>query len=228
MSDDITKLCADSLRAFAENKYGVKLKSSHAHELVAGFFGYKSKAALLADSQHPLSNLRQAEFIVFDPSTTDFVSQRLLDFGYGHRLFDFGYGEPKAYPLADCFRATLKAEKWFAEKNFLTFREVAIHIAEQRLHQRLKMLGINPASFEWNIDGNMMYWRDKGVAYLEAGVSYPTNSSEPLWYSKYTIHVSRVAVNIGYGNPEVVEHLFSGEARKNAFHENNPFMRVLP
>ncbi len=44
MDDDISKLCADFLRANHEG-----LRASHARELVAAFFGYKSHAALLAD-----------------------------------------------------------------------------------------------------------------------------------------------------------------------------------
>lgn len=59
----ITKLCADHLRAFVNDNHGVKLKASHAHELVAAFFGYKSRAALLADTRHPLSNLTSAALI---------------------------------------------------------------------------------------------------------------------------------------------------------------------
>ena len=43
MQRDISKLCADSLRALANEKYGIKLKSAHAHELVAAYFGYRSK-----------------------------------------------------------------------------------------------------------------------------------------------------------------------------------------
>jgi hypothetical protein len=66
--EHITKLCADSLRAFCLNKYGIQLKSSHAHELVAAYFGYSSRAALLADTKCSIGNLRDAEFIVLTPT----------------------------------------------------------------------------------------------------------------------------------------------------------------
>ena len=49
MQHDIPKLCADSLRSFLSDNHGIKLKSGHAHEIVAAFFGYKSKISLLAD-----------------------------------------------------------------------------------------------------------------------------------------------------------------------------------
>jgi len=65
---EITKLCADSLRAFTQNNYGIQLKSSHAHEIVAAYFGYSSRAALLADTICPISNLKQAEIVFLSPT----------------------------------------------------------------------------------------------------------------------------------------------------------------
>ena len=73
---DITKICADRLRTFSKN-HGIKLKASHAHELVAAFFGYQSRAALLADTQCPMKNLTQANIII-EPSIA-FSEQRRKD-----------------------------------------------------------------------------------------------------------------------------------------------------
>jgi hypothetical protein len=42
------KLLAMHLRVFA-NQNGAKLKNCHAHEIVAAFFGYKSRASLISD-----------------------------------------------------------------------------------------------------------------------------------------------------------------------------------
>lgn len=69
MKLDITKACADSLRAFTQNNYGIQLKSSHAHELVAAYFGYSSRAALLAEKQCPIVNLTDADIIILNPPT---------------------------------------------------------------------------------------------------------------------------------------------------------------
>jgi len=63
----IAKFCADYLRAFTNN-HGVKLKSGHAHELVAAFFGYKSKAAMQADTLCSIENIGKAEIFVLTPS----------------------------------------------------------------------------------------------------------------------------------------------------------------
>lgn len=61
------KRCADTLRVFSENQ-GIKLKASHAHEIVAAFFGYKSKAAMDTDNTCSVDNLSQANIYVLTPS----------------------------------------------------------------------------------------------------------------------------------------------------------------
>jgi len=64
MQSDITKACADYLRDMYDQN--PKLKSSHAHELVAAYFGYSSRAALLADSKFPIENLGKATLFIPD------------------------------------------------------------------------------------------------------------------------------------------------------------------
>jgi hypothetical protein len=63
---DITKLCADFLRNHLATQYSHKLKSSHAHEIVAAFFGYRSRAALLSDIDYPVSALSTATVLAPD------------------------------------------------------------------------------------------------------------------------------------------------------------------
>ena len=77
MQRDISKLCADSLRALAKEKYGTKLKSAHAHELIAAYFGYRSKNALLADENYPISALAQSEIVV--TMSDEFFNKRRMD-----------------------------------------------------------------------------------------------------------------------------------------------------
>ncbi|MGV2168805.1 hypothetical protein [Agrobacterium tumefaciens] len=60
------KDCADYLRAAYRNMTGEKLRSSHAHELVAAYFGYGTAAALQADVTFPLSSLEEAEILIPD------------------------------------------------------------------------------------------------------------------------------------------------------------------
>ena len=83
MKHDIAKLSADSLRSYFIDKYGIKVKSGHAHEIVAAFFGFKSRIAMLADKNQIVNNW-EAEFILLDPPiyfildpTISLINQRL-------------------------------------------------------------------------------------------------------------------------------------------------------
>ncbi len=66
MPIDISKACSDFLRSEVAANGGEKLKASHARELVAAFFGYKSHAALLAEKVYPLEDLGKADVLVPD------------------------------------------------------------------------------------------------------------------------------------------------------------------
>lgn len=66
MSTDLSKLCADYLRTSYASQTGSKLKASHARELVAAYFGYKSHAALTAEKSYPIDNLEDAGILIPD------------------------------------------------------------------------------------------------------------------------------------------------------------------
>lgn len=209
MQQDITKLCADNLRTFTNDNFGIKLKASHAHELVAVFFGYKSRAALLTDTHHPLDNLRQAEFIIFDPSTTDFANQRLKDFQYDNL---------NAHQLAECFYSTLLAEKWLLERVHPSFRDLAIHIAEQRQDQKMAMWRMNPP-MKWDIKEDLQ-WDSNEDAVLTADVGYRANTGERLRDSKYVVRLKLVSANLGYKIDDIHETRYTGNFRKEGFPED--------
>ena len=125
MKLNITKACADSLRAFTQNNYGIQLKSSHAHELVAAYFGYASRAALLADQNFPIGNLTEAESIILNPPTL-LVDQRLKTFE------NLPSGLPASDVLAEGVYAPLVADEKFSGKMWPGFREAAIALSDER------------------------------------------------------------------------------------------------
>ncbi|HEY9777204.1 MAG TPA: hypothetical protein V6C81_25805 [Planktothrix sp.] len=59
MADDVSKLCSDFLREWYPG-----LKTAHARELVAAYFGYKSHAALLSDKGNSLEFLEIAAVLI--------------------------------------------------------------------------------------------------------------------------------------------------------------------
>jgi hypothetical protein len=75
---NISKICADFLRTTTLSKTTEKLKATHAHELVAALFGYRTHAALLADQEYPLDQLEQADIFAPDVSL---MNKRREDLG---------------------------------------------------------------------------------------------------------------------------------------------------
>lgn len=126
MQQDIIKLCADSLRSFTLEKYDIKLKAAHAHELTAAYFGYSSKNAMLADTLHPMSNLNQAKIIVMAPDV--FIDKRRKELeGLPSEL-------PDSYALGEGVYAPLfsKAHWSSAFPPFRSFMSLVKFMAEER------------------------------------------------------------------------------------------------
>ena len=69
---NVSKLCSDHLRV-THNTQSTKLKASHARELVAAYFGFKSHAALLACRFIEL----QARKVIPDPPLMQSRRERL-------------------------------------------------------------------------------------------------------------------------------------------------------
>lgn len=122
----VTKLCADSLRSFSKEKFGIDLKSSHSHELIAAYFGYSSRAALLADTKCPVSNLRQAELIVLTPTAQIKERRNKLN------------GLPKNLPenLAEGVFLPLYEGKLIMHKIWPTLEELGKALADQYLKSK--------------------------------------------------------------------------------------------
>ena len=193
MQQDILKLCADSLRSFTLEKYGIKLKAAHAHELTAAYFGYSSKNALLADTRHPMSNLNQAKIIVMAPD--DFIDQRrkVLE-GLPSEL-------PDSYVLGEAVYAPLfSKDQWTsAFPPFRSFMSLVKFMAEERgIIQSGILYGVPRHHILDEKDSNQSvlltvkhaHKADNGNMYVDAAT---------------TVELPRVAGRIGYGLANISE-----------------------
>ena len=203
---DISKLCADSLRAFFGEDYGIKLGAAHAHELVAANFGYESRAALLADTKYPLSNLKEAETVVSPP--LDVLELRIK------RLLGESPALPDAPSVSKRVYSVLVAEKWILGTAFSSFEELATLTAKEHLDRRWKKFGLNSTSIKLDVDVDVDLGADSVL--LTALMSRPPSEQvqERLREMKVSIKISRVAANLGYGKPESYESRYTGGARK--------------
>lgn len=198
----ITKLCADHLRTFINDNHAIKLKSSHAHELVAAFFGYKSRAALLADTQYPISNLQQAEIIVMVPDTV--IDQRRKE------LQELPSELPDSYALGEGVYAALFSDKWWSSPYppFRSFEKLAIFLADKHARQGLSWK-TDPAPERENVT---VEFTDSGVL-LTVSRLYQIAAEKPLFgvankkNITTIIKIPRVAGHIGYGKPDISRNI---------------------
>jgi hypothetical protein len=189
MDFEISKACADSLRAFTQKNYGIQLKSSHAHELVAAYFGYASRASLLADKQFPIGNLTDAEIIILNPSTP-LVDQRLKTLG------NLPSGLPPSEILSEGVYAPITADEQFSGKIWPNLHDVAMTLMEERA-QEFRMFGTNIGEMDWISEVDIKTTEPDSL--VTVIFDYPA----PLRYSKVEITLRRVAGGVGYNKLEV-------------------------
>ena len=201
MKLEITKACADSLRTFIQNNYGIQLKSSHAHELVAAYLGYSSRAALLADKAFPIDRLRNAEIIVLG-GRTHFVEQRLKT------LENLPAGLPSGDILVEGLCAAIIDSEDFSGKIWNDLQEVAIAYADNRAFEKLEMFGIDPIELD--------FLKSFELKVLETDMlmtviyDFPARAKKPQRHSSVKVTLPRFAAGIGFGIPTVLPTFYAG------------------
>lgn len=201
----IAKLCADHLRAISNN-YGIKLKSGHAHELVASFFGYKSKAALLSDTLSPIENIGQAQIFVLIPSS--FIEERRKC------LEDLPSDLPDTYTLGEEMFTFLASQKMLLGNSFPSW----VHLAEALTNEYLQKNGnlilpqnFGPSENARNIFNKPVYEFNPKIETIDNEVKLTV--SNRYYGSSYvnfqpidvvlTIKLPRIAGHFGYAKPEI-------------------------
>lgn len=200
MKLEISKACADSLRAFTQNNYGIQLKSSHSHELVAAYFGYASRAALIADKQSSIDNLTDAEVIVLNTSMP-FVEQRLKT------LENLPFNLPPGNVLAEGVYAPIISDGQFKGRIWSDLHEVAMALTNERA-QTFEMFGTDLKGPDTVAD--LVISTKNSDVLLTVTFKYPANADKPLRHSAVEITLSRVAGSIGYKKSKVLPVFYKG------------------
>ena len=208
MNPEITKACADSLRAFTENNYGIQLKSSHAHELVSAFFGYSSRAALLADKKCPIGNLNDAEIIILN-NPIPLVEQRLKT------LKGLPSGLPSSDILAESVYAPIATNEQLSKKIWKDFHKMAIAYAEDRVFHNEKMItmmgidgGFDQRELDWLIRVDIKTMENDVL--LTVTYDYPAKAKKPFRHASVAVTLPKIAGGIGYSEPKVLPTFYGG------------------
>jgi hypothetical protein len=202
----VTKFCADHLRAFSAN-HGVKLKSGHAHELVAAFFGYKSKAAMLVDALNPETNLAQVNILVLIPSS--FVAERLAC------LEGLPADLPDIYALGEEMFVKLISQENLSFRVFASLAHLAEILTTEYLHKHGDL--ILPPKFKMSQTSNDIFFKPQyefnpeiitSDSDLELIVTntYSTENTVRFQGSidiKVAIRLHRIAGRVGYSRADI-------------------------
>lgn len=204
MEQDIFKICVDSLRTLTNEKYNIKLKAAHAHELVAAYLGYSSKNAMLADTKYPIRNLDQAEIIVSTPD--DFIDQRRKN------LQELSPDLPDSYTLGEEVYAPLFTDELWTSSYppFRSFKTLAKTLVENNDAYQSVIKHYDGVPLHHIVDVNS----SENDVILNVIHSYGDITGKSTRDGQTTITLPRVSGRIGFGKPKISVGTFSGGARR--------------
>lgn len=192
----IVKLCADDLLTIINNNYSIKLKASHAHELVAAFFGYKSNAALLADTIAPISNLLQANIIVLASSQSIDERRKTLQ--------DLPPELPENQVLGEIVYSTLLSNKCLLNAPWAAYEPFALFLADEYLReQKMDKLYRAPVREGVSIENADNYKHLLVSRFYQLPVANATAFMVGEIEITTSIKLQLIAGRIGYGKPEI-------------------------
>ena len=124
MSIDISKSCSDIIRSNYAGLTGGKMKASHAREMVAAIFGYKSHVALISESAYPLESLQSAKYLAPDLTLLD--KRRKCLKGLPEDV-------PSSKELADSVVEHIRAQGYFTGETWL-YESLESYVIDVLLH----------------------------------------------------------------------------------------------
>ncbi len=203
MHTNIAKLCADSLREFSREKYGIKLKAAHAHELIAAYLGYRSKNSLLADTKYPISNLSQADIVVMIPD--DQIDRRR------EKLKELPSELPDSYTLGEAVYSALFSEELWSSQlpPFKNFHKCAGYLLENN-HAYLNTFQHYRDIPKKHIV-QVVETTDSVV--LTANHIKIVTDEEGIQFGESTITLPRIAGRIGFAEPRIMPTIRTGGRR---------------
>ncbi len=201
---NLIKICADFLRAHLTDNHNIKLKPTHAHELVAAYFGYTSNAALRAERVANVNNLSQGEVIVMVPDSL--IDQRRKELrGLPSEL-------PDSYTLGEAIYSPLFSDKWWKSSYppFRSFEKLARFIFDNVVK--------NSDSFRqaFKFHKNILMHHLLDVKAVENDVfliithCHEISTEELSTNGRTIIKLPRVAGHIAYGNPQFIVERHTG------------------
>jgi hypothetical protein len=205
LQQEISKRCADSLRTLTKEQFGIKLKAAHAHELVAAYFGYNSKNAMLADEKYPISNLEKAKVIVMI-SDSDIDRRRM-------NLQDLSEELPDSYTLGEAFYTPLFSDPSLYTSELPPFRSLQ-KAAEYLIQNDSRFKSLYKSLIDIPMEHIVSIEEIEDKVVLTVIHGYRASDEEISGAGETILTLPRIAGKIGFGSPEFKFTTWSGAARK--------------
>jgi hypothetical protein len=207
MYPDVSKLLSEFIRSFVLTTTSAKIKASHARELVAAFFGYKSHAALLAEKRFPVNDLVKAEVLV--PDVPLIASRR-------DQLNGLVSSIPPSMALARAMSDHLTGQKRFFGKVWLYesleeyVREVLLHDEDAHIMDELSgVMAETNAYFDEAYYESADVQSEDDLVRIEVSGQYSGESDEDRMFFGDKIDMSvcvelyRVAGRVAFRKPDI-------------------------
>lgn len=206
MLQNIPKLCADSLRKVVQEKFNVKIKATHAHELVAAYFGYSSKNAMLADTEFPISNINESEVIILAPDSEIDKRRSKLN-GLPKEL-------PGSYELGEAVYTALFSENIWGSPlpPFKNFKTAAKFLVENDSNYQYTFKSVKKDQLHHIVNISKESNRVE-LSVVHATLS-PENQNIFIGQGKTIVSLPRAAGNIGFKKPDIEVTKWSGGQRQ--------------
>jgi hypothetical protein len=218
MTSDISKLCADFLRTFVFDELRITLKATHARELIAAFFGYKSHAALLAERTYPLGRLGDAALLVPDVALMEARRKRL------HGL---SRGMPDMAGTAATVADFLQQQGHFTGNVCLDdpldvyVIDILLPDADAQVIDALAgvLATTNATGYQPYYETAEASERDDGITFTVSGTCYGDQNDDRMFYGDtidmtLEVELPRIAGHVAYGDPRIAAE---GNVRDLAF-----------
>lgn len=155
--------CAGHVRQHCLDHFDITLKTSHAHEVVAAFFGYHSNIAQKAETTFPVSKIEEADVMIPD---VERIQHRLT------RLNNLPDPLPTADELAVVIADFLVEENWFGGQVILQ-SDLSEYVVDDYLHE-------NISEIEEELSGAMADTNASFDEYPEYDAPVVTSNSDAL------------------------------------------------
>ncbi|MAX66912.1 MAG: hypothetical protein CME66_08240 [Halobacteriovoraceae bacterium] len=205
LQQEISKSCAESLRQLTQDTYKIKLKSSHAHELVAAYLGYASKNVMIADQKFNIANISRAKIFVLVPEVEIDNRRRKLA-GISNSL-------PDSYQLGEAVYSALFSNDQLYKSDFPPFRtflKFAKHYIENSEQWKNAFKVVSNHQLDHIFDFN------EETDFVKIIVTHTSNRNDGtyLGLGKTTVILPRVVGKIGFLEPKMNFEKWSGKERK--------------